>query len=229
MSNTVVPECTHVKTNGEVCGSPAVSGTAFCYHHSAVKTALAKARPNGKAPEEGFAPIPFVFPEDRASMQINFFLLLQAFNEQRIDQRTYRLMLSMLKAMAKNLGKTGSLVEEARGQEPGAGEQEDRVQGSGCRVQESSEPTSQKRDMGHPHPRSENSELEDETRGTTNESPFEFSPELMAKMEEVERLSPDDPSYAERIRAALAEGTNELRAQGLGLLEISPVAGLPAR
>jgi hypothetical protein len=125
MSNAVVAQCTHVKTNGEVCGSPAVSGTEFCYHHSAVKTALAK--PHGKAPFEGFAPIPFVFPEDRASMQINFFLLLQAFNEQRIDQKTYRFMLSMLKAMAKNLGKTGTLVEK-----------------------ESSEPTSQKRDVGHP-------------------------------------------------------------------------------
>src|SRR6185437_4402323 len=86
-------------------------GTEFCYHHSAVKTALAKGRSNSKAPMEGFAPIPFVFPEDRASMQINFFLLLQAFNEQRIDQRTFRLMLSLLKAMEKNLGKTGSLVE----------------------------------------------------------------------------------------------------------------------
>ena len=127
MSNAVVAQCTHVKTNGEVCGSPAVSGTEFCYHHSAVKTALAK--PHGKAPFEGFAPIPFVFPEDRASMQINFFLLLQAFNEQRIDQKTYRFMLSMLKAMAKNLGKTGTLVEK-----------------------ESSEPTSQKRDVGHPKP-----------------------------------------------------------------------------
>jgi hypothetical protein len=106
-----VPQCTHVKTNGEVCGSPAVSGTELCYHHSAVKTALAKGRPNDKAPSEGFAPIPFVFPEDRASMQINFFLLLQAYNEQRIDQRTYNSMLSLLKAMAKNLGKAGTLVE----------------------------------------------------------------------------------------------------------------------
>ena len=131
MSNpnaVIVPQCTHVKTNGEVCGAPAVSGTEFCYHHSAVKTALAK--PHGKAPFEGFAPIPFVFPEDRASMQINFFLLLHAFNEQHIDQRTFRLMLSTLKAMAKNLGKTGKLTEEAG-------------------VQESSEPTSQKRDVGH--------------------------------------------------------------------------------
>lgn len=111
MSSNAVAQCTHMKTNGEVCGSPAVSGTEFCYHHAAVKTALGKGQANGKAPVEGFAPIPFVFPEDRASMQINFFLLLQAFNEQRIDQKTYRLMLSLLKAMAKNLGKTGSLVE----------------------------------------------------------------------------------------------------------------------
>ena len=49
MSNTavVVPQCTHIKTNGEVCGSPAVSGTEFCYHHSAVKTALANVSRKG--------------------------------------------------------------------------------------------------------------------------------------------------------------------------------------
>lgn len=106
-----VPQCTHIKTNGDVCGSPAVSGTVFCHHHSAVKTALAKVPPAGKSPNGAFAPIPFVFPEDRASMQINFFLLLEAFNEQRIDLRTYRSMLSMLKAMSRNLGKSGSLID----------------------------------------------------------------------------------------------------------------------
>ena len=144
MSNTavvVVPQCTHIKTNGEVCGSPAVSETDFCYHHSAVKTALAKGQPNGKASFEGFAPIPFVFPEDRASMQINFFLLLQAFNEQRIDQKTFRLMLSMLKAMAKNLGKTGSLVEEASDQRSTVSDQKrgNRQQAKGNSKQEQAE------------------------------------------------------------------------------------------
>ena len=134
-----VPQCTHIKTNGEVCGSPAVSGTEFCYHHSAVKTALAK--PHGKAPYEGFAPIPFLFPEDRASMQINFFLLLQAFNEQRVDQKTFRLMLSMLKAMAKNLGKTGSLVEEASDQRSTVSDQKrgNRQQAKGNSKQEQAE------------------------------------------------------------------------------------------
>ena len=196
MSNTV-PQCTHVKTNGEVCGSPAVSGTDFCYHHSAVKTALA--RPTGKAPYEGFAPIPFVFPEDRASMQINFFLLLQAFNEQRIDQKIYRLMLSTLKAMAKNLGKTGSLVEPTTEGAPSLTSAE-----RATRVGEKS-------DCAQPPAASDHKE---ETQSPATEPPIKFSPELMARMEEIENLSPDDPTYAERVRAAVADGANELRAQG---------------
>lgn len=123
MSNPV-PTCTHVKTNGEVCGSPAVSGAALCYHHSAVKTALGKAQPKDKASHGEFAPIGFIFPEDRASMQINFFLLLQAYNEQRIDQRTYNSMVSLLKAMARNLGKTGSLVEKPSDQNSAPSDQD---------------------------------------------------------------------------------------------------------
>src|SRR5690242_14953565 len=103
----VLPQCTHIKTNGEVCGSPAVSGTDLCYHHSTVKAALAKGQPNGKAPNGTFTSIGFVFPEDRASMQINFFLLLQAYNEHRIDQRTFNCMFSLLRSMARNLGRAG--------------------------------------------------------------------------------------------------------------------------
>ena len=218
MSNAavVVPQCTHVKTNGEVCGSPAVSGTDLCYHHSAVKTALAK--PHGKAPYEGFAPIPFLFPEDRASMQINFVLLLQAYNEHRIDQRTFRLMLSTLKAMAKNLGKTGSLVESGDQAVSGEAVSKKPVSGEATRQEAAGE-------SGPPAV----SEQEEETRTPASDAPFEFSPELMAKMEEIENLSPDDPTYAERVRAAVADGANELRAQGLDLRDIAPVAASPTR
>lgn len=45
-------------------------------------------------------------------MQINFFLLLQAFNQGQIDLKHFQFMLSILKAMKANLGKTGSLVEK---------------------------------------------------------------------------------------------------------------------
>jgi hypothetical protein len=33
MSNAV-PQCTHTKTNGEVCGSPALRNQPYCHHHS---------------------------------------------------------------------------------------------------------------------------------------------------------------------------------------------------
>jgi len=101
---TPVPLCTHVKPSGATCGSPAVSGTTLCYHHSAVKTALARVVPLDQVPYGAHAPIPFVFPEDRASLQINFFLLLKAFNEKRIDQRTATIMHRMLRSMSANLG-----------------------------------------------------------------------------------------------------------------------------
>ncbi|MGB7191795.1 MAG: hypothetical protein WBD10_16780 [Acidobacteriaceae bacterium] len=154
--------CTHIKTDGIVCGSPAVSGTELCYHHSAVKTALGKVQsPN----EFGVCPIPFVFPEDRASMQINFFLLLTAFNEGRIDVRTYNCMLSMLRSMARNLGKSGSLVEETSDQGEASDQQsavsvQENASGQRSAVsdQGGSDPTSQRRDpsagsgqaVGHP-------------------------------------------------------------------------------
>jgi hypothetical protein len=98
------PLCTHRMTTGATCGSPAVSGTALCYHHSAIKTALGKVAPLDRVPYGAHSPIPFVFPEDRASLQINFFLLLQAFNERRIDQRTSTIMHRMLRSMSANLG-----------------------------------------------------------------------------------------------------------------------------
>src|SRR5579875_3070402 len=99
-----VPLCTHVKPSGATCGSPAVSGTALCYHHSTVKTTLARVVPLDQEPYGSHSPIPFIFPEDRASIQINFFLLLKAFNEKRIDQRTATIMHRMLRAMSSNLG-----------------------------------------------------------------------------------------------------------------------------
>ncbi|MGH9587663.1 MAG: hypothetical protein ACRD3F_11970 [Acidobacteriaceae bacterium] len=191
MSNPA-PICTHIKTEGIRCGSPAVSGTDFCHHHSAVKMALGKA-PSRKGQRGGFEPIPFVFPEDRASMQINFFLLLQAFNEGRVDLRNYRAMLGMLKAMAANLGKTGSLVEQASDQRSVVSGQE----------------------RGNRQEATGNGERD---KGAGGEKPFEFSPEMFAKFEEIERLDPNDPSYADRIRAAVAEGLGELKAQGLDLM-----------
>lgn len=110
MSNPA-PLCTHTMTTGARCGSPVVKGTLLCFHHSAVKSALDKVTPLDKVSYGSFTPIPFVFAEDRAALQINYFLLLQALNEQRVEKRAADLMLRMLRAMDRNLGKSGSLVD----------------------------------------------------------------------------------------------------------------------
>jgi hypothetical protein len=159
-------------------------------------------------------------------MQINFFLLLQAFNEQRIDQRTFRLMLSTLKAMAKNLGKTGSLVEPTTEGAPSLTSATRGPHGQVRGVEKREPRVGEKKDRAQPPAVSEQ---DDEKQGTASDGPLKFSPELMAKMEEIENLSPDDPTYAERVRAAVADGANELRAQGLDLRDISPVAASPTR
>jgi hypothetical protein len=128
MSNAavIVPQCTHIKTNGEVCGSPAVSGTELCYHHSKVKSALGKWAPADQAAYGEFTPIPFIFPEDRASLQIDYFLLFQAMNEERVERRAAEVLFRMLKAMAANLGKSGTLVEasDQRSGEPASQKRE---------------------------------------------------------------------------------------------------------
>jgi hypothetical protein len=130
MSNAVA-QCTHIKTNGEVCGSPAVSGTELCYHHSKVKSALGKWTPADQVAYGAFTPIPFIFPEDRASLQIDYFLLFQAMNEERVERRAAEVLFRMLKAMAANLGKSGTLVE-ASDQRSAGSDQKERVQGPGA-------------------------------------------------------------------------------------------------
>ena len=103
--------CTHIMPSGASCGSPAVSGTKLCFHHSGVKTALGRVTPIDQVPYGIFSPIPFVFAEDAASLQINFQLLLQAVAEKRVDQRTGMLLHRILRSMAENL--KNPLIAEA--------------------------------------------------------------------------------------------------------------------
>ncbi|HEV2462330.1 MAG TPA: hypothetical protein VGT04_00865 [Acidobacteriaceae bacterium] len=117
MNSSPAPLCTHTKMNGTRCGSPAVKGTELCFHHSAVKSALGKARPSSEPGE--YSPLPFVFPEDRESVQINYFLLLRAMSEQRIEPRMAQMMFRLLHAMAVNMGKMAR--EQAKDGEAASG------------------------------------------------------------------------------------------------------------
>lgn len=106
-SETRVPApvqlCTHIMATGATCGSPAVKGTRLCFHHSAVKSALGRVTPIDQVPYGIFSPIPFVFAEDAASLEINYQLLLQAVAEKRVDNRTGTLLFRILRSMAENL------------------------------------------------------------------------------------------------------------------------------
>lgn len=123
--SAAAPMCTFVKTDGLTCGSPAVKGSDRCFHHAEGKTAAGNA--TEQVADQSFTPIPFVFPQDRVAMQFNYFLLLQALNEQRVERRTVELMLLMLKAMDKNIDKVGALVSAASEDMSSAGAVGERV------------------------------------------------------------------------------------------------------
>ena len=89
-----------------------MKGTLFCRHHAALKTAVAQCKP-APDPYGIHKPISFVFPEDRAAIQLNLFMVLQALNDKSIDNRTANTMNRLLRSCEHNLGQT-SLAGESK-------------------------------------------------------------------------------------------------------------------
>lgn len=104
--------CRHILPGGKLCEQAAVKDTLFCRHHSAVKAALAREKAAAEAEIED-TPIAFVYPEDRAAVQLNYFLVLQALNDKRIDNRTANSMNRLLRSCDLNL-RQGALAETDR-------------------------------------------------------------------------------------------------------------------
>lgn len=94
--------CRHILDSGTKCQAPALKDKPLCRHHHRRHALLARAR---RAAGEAKA-IPFVFPEDRASIQTNLFLVLHALAEGKIDNQTANVMTRTLRVAAVNLGKT---------------------------------------------------------------------------------------------------------------------------
>jgi hypothetical protein len=78
------PLCRHILPAGRHCTQPAVRSTLYCRHHQVIKRALTQVEPKPD-PYGIYTPLPFVFPEDRAALQINFMLIAQALNDQSIN------------------------------------------------------------------------------------------------------------------------------------------------
>jgi hypothetical protein len=114
--------CRYILQGGKQCEQAAIKGEYYCRHHQFVRKAVAEATPQAD-PYAARKPLPFVFPEDRAAVQINYFLVLQAINDGRLDQKTANLMIRLLRACDANL-KKGPLNEQESDQGAGAGERE---------------------------------------------------------------------------------------------------------
>ncbi|MFZ0661672.1 MAG: hypothetical protein WAM66_03190 [Acidobacteriaceae bacterium] len=75
------PICAHIKSDGNRCNSPAMTGINFCYQHiGGSVSALARARSTRST-----AKLDFVYPGDREAIQHNLFLIAQALTEGKID------------------------------------------------------------------------------------------------------------------------------------------------
>ena len=102
---TMIQLCRHILPAGVICNQSAVKGTLFCRHHAALKTAVAQCKP-APDPYGIHKPIAFVFPEDHAAIQLNYFMVLQALNDKSIDNRTANTMNRLLRSCEHNLGQT---------------------------------------------------------------------------------------------------------------------------
>lgn len=99
--------CRHIMPSNKTCGSPAVKEKLFCRNHQHVHELTRTRRRN---PNDFTYVIPFVFPEDRAAINYNLFLVNKALAESRIDTRTANAMTSNIRAAAINLSR-GPLLE----------------------------------------------------------------------------------------------------------------------
>ena len=94
-----IPRCTHIKTNGTQCGSPALRGRRFCFFHrnwQGQRIAL-NAQPA--------APLDFTMPvlEDADSVQVALMQVMRLILSGQLDPKTAGLLLYALQTASLNL------------------------------------------------------------------------------------------------------------------------------
>jgi hypothetical protein len=94
-----IPRCTHIKTNGTQCGSPALRGRRFCFFHKnwqGQRIAL-NAQPA--------APLSFTMPvlEDADSVQVALMQVMRLILAGQLDPKIAGLLLYALQTASFNL------------------------------------------------------------------------------------------------------------------------------
>lgn len=98
----MIPLCRYILRGGDECKQAAVNGEHYCRHHVAGRKAGLEA--GGQADSDAMhTPVPLMFPADRMALQFNYFAVLEAFNEGRIDAKRAGLMVRVLRCCDVNL------------------------------------------------------------------------------------------------------------------------------
>jgi hypothetical protein len=123
-----VPQCQHLKVNGERCGSPALRRRRRCYFHEEVRIDRAKAA------GDHFAQRRFQLPvlEDANAVQVGLMKVIEMLGYGRMEPRVAGLILYALQTVSYNLRYTN--LEPGTGPKVAIDSQRNRRDGSGTRA-----------------------------------------------------------------------------------------------
>jgi hypothetical protein len=93
-------QCTHVKTNGALCGSPALKGGDKCYWHTHVTEHV----------QRNAALVNFPILDDGGAVQIVLMKVLRAIAEHRIDYKAAQLMIWGAQVAMRNMRSVNEYV-----------------------------------------------------------------------------------------------------------------------
>jgi hypothetical protein len=104
----VFKQCSLVKSDGIQCGSPAITGGNFCWHHMGGKTPRETSQPRRHN-----SPLKLLYPSDHVAIQHNIFLVMQALSDEKIDTDTALAYTRMLRFADLNLRRWQALRNQA--------------------------------------------------------------------------------------------------------------------
>ena len=96
----MIPLCQYILQGDQQCEQAAIKGGHYCRHHQVVRKSVAAAEAEG---ELAHPSLPFHFPSDHGSQLYNYYQVLQALNEGRLNNKTANMMIRLLKACDASL------------------------------------------------------------------------------------------------------------------------------
>ncbi|HEU4983612.1 MAG TPA: hypothetical protein VFT88_13100 [Acidobacteriaceae bacterium] len=87
--------CRYILQGGNQCQQAAINGENYCRHHLVVRRTVAANTPK-QNPYRIEKPLALVFPEDRAALMIDIFVVMQAFNEGELGPKGAKIFTHLL-------------------------------------------------------------------------------------------------------------------------------------